>query len=134
MILVTTTLLVRFLFHFQMNLRCIFSNRNQYFICSDCLFYLEILTFAFLHSLLSDPLFTGFKPLPDEHIIPVEDLLRSRRKYFKEGTSVANNLMSTYTGERRMYYTDKLDTKETMRMGFAFFVGTCILDFIICVM
>ena len=83
---------------------------------------------------MTDPLFTGFKPLPDDHVIPLDDLLKSRRKYFKEGTEVAHNLMSTYTGERRMYYTEKLDTRDTLRMGFVFFVGTCILDWIICIM
>ena len=83
---------------------------------------------------VADPLFTGFKPLPDEHVIPQQDLLKSRRKYFKEGTSVGNNLMISYTGERRMYYTDKKDTNETLRMGLAFLVGTVILDWAICMM
>ena len=83
---------------------------------------------------LTDPLFTGFKPLPDEHVIPLSELLPSRRKYFKEGTTVAHSLMISYTGERRMFYTDKKDTNETFRMGFAFLVGTIILDWAICMM
>ena len=89
---------------------------------------------ALAHSILTDPLFTGFKPLPDEHLICVEDLLKSRRKYFKEGTTLAHSVMSSYTGDRRMFYTEKMDTNETIRYGLLFFIGTCISDWVICMM
>ena len=43
--------------------------------------------------MLVDPLHTGMKPLPDEHIIPWDELVTARAKYFSEGGSVGTAMM-----------------------------------------
>lgn len=81
----------------------------------------------------SDPEFTGFKPLPDNHRIPVINLLRSRRQYFSEGVEVAGKLIKDYTGSRRSYYFEKKENKQTQIKGVYFILGTILLDWIVCV-
>lgn len=62
------------------------------------------------------------------------DLLIARHKYFIDGISVAHQLMIGYTGERRLYYSDKKEFRENLKMGFVFFVGTCLIDWGISIM
>jgi len=80
----------------------------------------------------SDPEFTGFKPLPDNHRIPALDLLRSRRIYFAEGTLLAGQLVKDYTTNRRVHYAEKKENAKTRRRGVYFILGTIIADWIVC--
>ena len=81
----------------------------------------------------SDPLYTGMKPLPDDHLIPVDELVASRLKYFDEGNRIGTSMMNSYTGERRLVYSDKREFRENMRYGAVFFVATCLLDWLVCI-
>ena len=84
-------------------------------------------------SLHQDPEYTGFKPLPDDHVINLRDALRSRHLYFKEGTAVGSGFMTDYCAEMRVVYEDRRDFYATLRNGAIFFVGTCLLDWLVCV-
>lgn len=79
-----------------------------------------------------DSEYTGFKPLPDDHVILAEDALRSRQLYFKEATTVASGFMTDYCAEMRIMYEDRRDFYATVRNGVIFIVGTCLLDWLVC--
>jgi len=81
----------------------------------------------------SDPNFTGLKPLPDDHIIPLDTLMISRRLYFNNSIEIGSMFAKDYLGSRRAAYTDKKDTRDTLRNGFYFLVVTCFLDWGVCV-
>lgn len=98
------------------------------------LFFHKLFLINYISCIISDPNFTGFKPLPEEHRVALTDLLISRNKYFIEGISVGHNFMSTYTGDKRLQHADKKEFRDNLKMGLAFFVGTCLLDYGIAVM
>ena len=79
-----------------------------------------------------DPGFTGFKALPDDHAFPIDQLLRGRREFFPQGVYIGSTLMKDVTAERRLLYFDRKEFRENRRLGFYFFVVTCILDVIVC--
>jgi hypothetical protein len=83
---------------------------------------------------MKDPNFTGFKPFPDDHKIESGELIRSRAKYFAEGSAIGSQLIHQYTAERRLFYADAKEHRELVRNGFIFFVITCLLDWAVCVM
>lgn len=76
----------------------------------------------------SDEKFTGIKPLADDHVIPIEDIIKSRAEYFEEGGEVAKQFVEHLTGDRRMHYHDSKDFRETAQKGFAFWMGCIVLD------
>jgi hypothetical protein len=82
----------------------------------------------------SDPNFTGLKPLPDDHRIPIDTLMISRRLYFKDSLEIGSVFAKEYLGSRRAVYTDKKDTRDTLRNGFYFLIVTCLLDWGVCVL
>lgn len=51
-----------------------------------------------------------------------------------EGISVGHNFMSTYTGDKRLQHEEGKEFRENLKMGFAFLVGTCLIDWGIAVM
>ena len=81
----------------------------------------------------SDPNFTGLKPLPDDHKIPVDILLISRRLYFNDSLDIGTTFANEYLKARKDIYADKKDTKDTFRNGFYFLIVTCLLDWGVCV-
>ncbi len=84
------------------------------------------------HLLPADPKFSGFQPLPDEQQMDVAEVLFSRNSYFPEGATIGNKLMKDYLADVRMHYVDQAEWRETVRNGSLFFVGTILLDWIIC--
>ena len=40
-----------------------------------------------------DPLYTGFKPLADDHTISADELVAARAKYFREGATIGTSLI-----------------------------------------
>eukprot|EP01041_Mallomonas_annulata_P013465 gene13465-28533_t len=79
----------------------------------------------------SETTFSGFKPLPDDHMIAVDAVLSSRRKFFKESDEIAALFMKDYTGERRLYYHGWKEFRETCGYGVVFFFGTIVFDVLV---
>ena len=79
-----------------------------------------------------DPLFSGFTALPDNQLMAVDDLLRSRHAYFKEGVVMAETVVKAITASRRLLYYDRKEFREQRRLGIAFFIVTCLLDALVC--
>lgn len=79
----------------------------------------------------SDTGFSGFKALPDEHEISVDELLRARREFFKEGEEIAATLMKDITAEQRLMYYDREEFREQRNWGIVYFLVTCILDTVV---
>lgn len=82
----------------------------------------------------SVPTFSGFKPLPDDHKLDVETILRQRRTHFSVSDKIGEQFIEDYLAKRRSYYYDREDNWETIKMGLLFLVGTCVLDIYVCVM
>ncbi len=76
----------------------------------------------------SDPNFNGIKPLADDHVISIEDLVKSRAEYFEEGGEVGKQFMEALTGDRRVYYFEKKELRSTARKGALFWLGCVVLD------
>lgn len=81
-----------------------------------------------------DPKYTGFKPLADDHAVPVDDLIKSRNLYFKECTSIGKQFVDDIVKDRKQFYDTKLENRVTVIKGVIFIVTTCILDWIVCAM
>lgn len=95
-------------------------------------FHKEILSFCLISpAFASDPNYTGFKPLADDHRVSVGELIESRAIYFPEGTQVASQFIASIVTDRQQFYEDKKELRQIYRCGFVFFVATCILDFIV---
>jgi hypothetical protein len=59
-------------------------------------------------------------------------LMKARRDFYEEGSDVGAQFMRDYTGSRNTYYNDKAENRQTLRRGAAFFVVTCLLDWLVC--
>lgn len=81
---------------------------------------------------LADPNFSGFTPLDEAVKMPVEDILASREKYFPEAVELGHKMMTDYTAETRMKYSDDKEFRDTLKMGVYFCIGTVLLDWIVC--
>ena len=79
-----------------------------------------------------DPNFGGFKPLPDNHALPTEEILRSSHLYFQDATKMSQvfvvEIRQRFIGLQR----DKDENRENMENGVWFIVGTILLDWLIC--
>lgn len=82
---------------------------------------------------MKDPNHSGFKPIPDDHIMPLSDLLKSRNLYFKEAVTIGRGFLTEYCTEIKKMYEDRREFRSTARNGAIFFVATCLLDWLICV-
>lgn len=82
----------------------------------------------------SDPDYTGFKPLPDDHSVSVEELVKARNDFFEDGAKVGEKFVEEILTQRREFYNQKQETRSTMVQGVLFFTGTCLLDWFVCVM
>lgn len=82
----------------------------------------------------SVPTFSGFKPLPDDHKLDIETILRERRTFFSVSDKIGEQFLEDYLSKRRSYYYDREENWETLKMGLLFLVGTCALDIYICIM
>lgn len=76
----------------------------------------------------SDPDFKNFKPLADDHRVPLATLIRSTDEFFPDLKRVGRKYVDHYKGERALHYADKDEMKEYRRYGFVFFVCTVLLD------
>jgi hypothetical protein len=81
----------------------------------------------------SDPNYTGFKPLPDDHTVNVVELVKARKDFFLDGAMVGEKFVEEILTQRREFYQQKQETRKTMVHGFLFFIGTCLLDWAVCV-
>jgi len=78
-----------------------------------------------------DPTYSGFTAPKDDVTMEIPTIINGRKKFFKECEIVAYEFLKSYTGERRVYYHDKEESRQTLRNGFIFFLGTCLIDFIL---
>jgi hypothetical protein len=62
----------------------------------------------------------------------VDDLLKSRHDYFPQGIYIAGTFIKDFLGLRRQIYYDAVEFRENRRLGFYFFIVTCILDVAVC--
>ena len=83
----------------------------------------------FVHS---DPAHSGFKPLADDHRMPVDELIAARATFFPEGAQVSGSFLSHLVTERKQFYEDKRELRQIFRIGVVFFIGTCLADFLVC--
>ena len=118
----------------NMKSRCVFCWTGLIYITNILVFLFNIVNFLSYDYLISltEPTYSGFSPLPDIHMLPRDDIIKGRRKYFPESDHVALTFMKDYIGERRLYYHNIVENRQTMRSGFIFFIVTCILDVIVC--
>ena len=59
-------------------------------------------------------------------------LIKSRRDFFKEGDVLNQTFVNEIINQRRQFYQDKRDNRETIAIGIVFFFVTCICDYIVC--
>lgn len=62
----------------------------------------------------------------------VAQLLKARRDFYEGGTEVGLQYLRDYVGNRNEYYNTKAENRLTMQKGAAFFVVTCLLDWLVC--
>ena len=72
--------------------------------------------------------FSGFQPLDDDHVMPMQDVIKTRCTYFKEGNEVSSELIKSYIADRKEHYNEKADNRETLQNGVIFFIITVVAD------
>ena len=72
--------------------------------------------------------FSGFQPLDDDYVMPMQDVIKTRCMYFKEGNEVSSELMKSYIADRKEFYSEKADNRETINNGIIFFIITVLAD------
>jgi hypothetical protein len=72
--------------------------------------------------------FSGFQPLDDDYVMPMQEVIKTRCEYFKEGNEVSSELMKAYVADRKEYYNEKADNRETINNGIIFFIVTVLAD------
>lgn len=79
----------------------------------------------------SDPDYKGFNQLSADLLVPLPQVLNSRRLYFPEGLAVASSFANDVCAERRMRYHDRREVNESLRNGAVFFAVCVLLDSLI---
>jgi hypothetical protein len=82
----------------------------------------------------TDPKYSGFEPLDDATTMPAADVILSRQQYFEEGSVIAKMFVESYVADRRMFYTEKDETRFNIRYGSLFLFCTIMADWFVCVM
>ena len=59
------------------------------------------------------------------------DLLRSRLQYFPESSQLAKKYVQHLITDRQLEYNDTKEFRDNCKMGFVYFILTCIADFYI---
>ncbi len=69
--------------------------------------------------------------VPDKNpSVDIEHLIKGRREFFKEGSEMGKTFLTAIKKELYIWYADKQDTRDTLKKGSIFFVGTCLLDWL----
>jgi hypothetical protein len=84
--------------------------------------------------ILLDPAYAGFHQIKDETQLPIDLITIGRRKFFREGDSIGQQLLEAYIREVQSFYNTKSENRQTLQRGFVFFIVTCLLDWYVCVM
>ncbi len=61
-------------------------------------------------------------------MVSSDTLIAARRQFFKEGEEVGSFFLAEVISQRRQYYEDRLENRETRYLAGAFILGTCLLD------
>lgn len=59
----------------------------------------------------------------------VDDIIPAMGEFFPEASEVSTRFLSTYIGDRRVYYNEQRSQQKNIRLGMLFFLGICVLDF-----
>lgn len=76
----------------------------------------------------------GFKALPDDFSYPVDTVLKSRVLYFSEGSTTSQNMFNGFIANTRILYEEERESRRNFRYGALFIIGTCLLDWYVCIM
>lgn len=82
--------------------------------------------------MLIDPEYGGFKPLADDHNLPVSTLITGRRLYYTEGEKIPHLYLKHVRSKFVEYQNDAEDTRSTLRQGGWFVFATILLDWLVC--
>lgn len=76
----------------------------------------------------ADPKFDAFKPVDDKTFLAIEDLLKGSRLYFTEAEDFSSKFVKDFTADRRIYYANNKEFRETMNIGLAYTLATILAD------
>jgi len=76
----------------------------------------------------------GFKALSDDFTYPTETVLRSRMLYFPEGSTISYSMLHGFIASTRLLYEEEKENRRNIRYSIVFIIGTCLLDWYVCIM